>query len=327
MRVLALVCAGAVTLAISCGLEGARADGQARLPTILSVAASEDLISAAGETAVVTARSEAATVCTFRGAGLNTVEVPCSSGVARVRIKFSANESANERVWSVFVRARNSIGQSSSSRAVRLTQLAAFPAPESSTGGQTAPPATTTPSVAPPVVNLDACLPGPNCYYGPIYERYQDYGNVAPASLGDCSFAAAADWEQIVLGTDPDPSVIGYEFAEAGGSSAGLALSALWAYWQQQGIAGVHLNGTSSYYTDQTDVENGVRDYRAMLVLFQFVPNDGFGAQTVPAGEHVAVVDGFTPEGPLVVTWGQTIQMSWTQWSGEVVGMWGINAS
>jgi hypothetical protein len=37
------------------------------------------------------------------------------------------------------------------------------------------------------------------------------------------------------------------------------------------------------------------------------------------------VVDGYTPEGPLVVSWGKTIQMSWDQWNAEVVDMWGIN--
>jgi hypothetical protein len=45
------------------------------------------------------------------------------------------------------------------------------------------------------------------------------------------------------------------------------------------------------------------------------------------AGAHVVVVDGYTPEGPLVVSWGTTIQMSWQQWNVEVIGMWGINAS
>jgi hypothetical protein len=175
---------------------------------------------------------------------------------------------------------------------------------------------------------LIACTPGPHCDYGPITATYQSYGNVAPANLGDCSFAAAADWEQIVLGKTPDPSVIGFEFAAAGGTaSGGLSLSALWGYWQQQGIAGVHLTGLHSYYTDQTDVENAVRNYGALIVAFQFGSSDYLAQYAVSPGNHVAVVDGFTPAGPLVVTWGETLQMTWQQWNAEVTGMYGIGAN
>ena len=39
------------------------------------------------------------------------------------------------------------------------------------------------------------------------------------------------------------------------------------------------------------------------------------------------VVDGFTREGPLVVSWGQPLEMTWAQWNSEVVGMWGIVAT
>ena len=36
---------------------------------------------------------------------------------------------------------------------------------------------------------------------------------------------------------------------------------------------------------------------------------------------------GFTPAGPLVVSWGESLQMTWEQWNDEVVGMWGIGAT
>ena len=177
----------------------------------------------------------------------------------------------------------------------------------------------------PPVINLDQCTPSPNCYYGPIYSSYQTFGNMAPADLGDCTFAAAADWEQIVLGIDTNPTVIGYEFAEAGGSaSTGLGQQSFFSYWENFGISGVVAKGFKRFYTDQADVQNGVRDYGAMLVAFQFQTNDGFAQYTMPAGGHEAVVDGFTPEGPLVVSWGMTLQMTWAQWNAEVVGMWGV---
>jgi len=190
-------------------------------------------------------------------------------------------------------------------------------------------PTTTTTTTTIPSPTTTTTLSGiPTSHYGPQGETYQTYGNVYPADLGDCTFAGAADWEQIILGANPDPSVIGYEFAEAGGSATdGLSISQLFNYWYQDGIAGHYLHGYDSYYTDQVDVENGVLDYTAMIATLNFVAGDYVGDQAVSAGGHVVVVDGYTPEGPLVVTWGTTIQMSWQQWNAEVTGMYGINAS
>jgi len=150
---------------------------------------------------------------------------------------------------------------------------------------------------------------------------------VAPDTLGDCSFAAAANWEQIVLHVEANETIVGFEFAQAGGTEHGLLQSALWNYWEKDGIAGILLRGLHKYFTDKTDVENGVRDYGAMIVELRFIAHDYFGQYLVSAGTHDTVVDGFTPEGPLVVSWGQTLQMTWEQWNHEAVGMWGIDAS
>ncbi len=175
----------------------------------------------------------------------------------------------------------------------------------------------------PPVAGLQACSPGPHCEYGPIYSTYPLYGNTVGVNLGDCSFVAAANWEQIQLGFTPNESLIGFEFAQAGGTNAGLSQSALWAYWKKYGIAGHQLTGLWRYTVDQADVETAVRDYGALIAELGFTAEDGFGEETVSAGLHDVVVDGFTPAGPLVVTWGQTWQMTWEQWDYEVEGMWG----
>ena len=179
--------------------------------------------------------------------------------------------------------------------------------------------------VQPPVAGLEACTPSPQCEYGPIYASYPLYGNSVGVNLGDCSFAAAADWEQIQLGFTPNESLIGFEFAQAGGTVGGLSQNALWAYWKKYGIAGHQLTGLWHYTTDQADVENAVRDYGALIAELGFTPGDGFGEATVAAGLHEVVVDGFTPGGPLVVTWGQTWQLTWEQWNDEVEGMWGLS--
>ena len=164
-----------------------------------------------------------------------------------------------------------------------------------------------------------------DCYPGPINDVFQAYGNTF-AGLGDCTFAAAADWEQLNLGINPDAATIGAEFSDAGGSLIyGLTPQALFNYWQTHGIAGVVIKGVSKYYTDQIDVQNGVRDYGELLATLTLSPGQNIAGQSTTGGGHMLVVDGFTPQGPIVVTWGATLQMTWQQWNLEVTGMWGIN--
>ncbi len=181
---------------------------------------------------------------------------------------------------------------------------------------------------APQVKGLDRCRPGPHCDYGAAYQSFRTWGNGVRQLLGDCTFAAAANWEQIVLGVHADPTVIGDEFAQAGGNEhTGLAQSTLWSYWQDDGIAGIRLTSRHTYTSDRADVENAVRTYAAMIAELTFATDDHFAQYVVSAKLHDVVVDGFTPKGPLVVSWGQTLQMTWQQWKEEVLGVWRIEAS
>jgi hypothetical protein len=181
-----------------------------------------------------------------------------------------------------------------------------------------------------PYLNFgQGCVSGADhCFYGPIGNGYSDYGNHAPYGLGDCTFAAAAYWNQIVLNITPDPAVIGYQFAAAGGTAqGGLNQNAVWSYWTKYGIGGSLQTGLHSYFTDQADVENGVRSYGAMIVTMREIAGDYLGQfQFANSGGHDVVVDGYTPEGPLVVTWGQTVQMTWQQWGALAANMYGIGA-
>ena len=280
------------------------------------------------------ARLARAQTCHVNGPFVYRV-VRCSSEHLAITERVPPNTSGHTLRFSATLTVRNGHG-GAASKFLWITESATSSYAASSTTSGTTPivvPTTTTTTTivaqpTPPVVNLDQCTAGPNCYYGPIYNTYQTYGNASPAVLGDCTFAAAANWMQIVLNITPDPSLIGYEFAEAGGSTtAGLAQSALWTYWETYGIDGVVLTGLHPYYTDQTDVQNGVRDYGAMIIELSFAAGTYFGNIQIPtAGDHDAVVDGFTPAGPLVVSWGQTIQLTWQQWTAEVIGMWGIGA-
>jgi hypothetical protein len=180
----------------------------------------------------------------------------------------------------------------------------------------------------PHVADLDVCAKSWECDYGAAHETFKTWGNVPPKALGDCTFAAAADWEQIVLGVYAKPAVIASEFVQAGGSDTeGLSQETLWSYWRFEGIAGVHLMGVYPYTTERADVEEGVRTYRAMIVELSFSSDHHVGPYEVSGKLHDAVVDGFTPRGPLLVSWGKTLQMTWQQWALEAHMMWRIQAS
>jgi hypothetical protein len=180
----------------------------------------------------------------------------------------------------------------------------------------------------PHVADLDVCAKGWECDYGAARETFKTWGNVPPKALGDCTFAAAADWEQIVLGVHAKPTVIAGEFAQAGGNGReGLSQDTLWSYWQTEGIAGVRLTGLYPYTTDRADVEEAVRAYRAMIVELSFSSDHRVAQYKVSGKLHDAVVDGFTPRGPLLVSWGRTLQMTWQQWGREAQTMWRIRAS
>jgi hypothetical protein len=181
---------------------------------------------------------------------------------------------------------------------------------------------------APAVVNLDACEPGPECDYGFAYEQFKTWGNAAGEALGDCTFAAAANWEQVIMRRIPYEADLGYEFAQAGGTAnGGLSMTKLFSYWQKYGIAGMKLTAFERFATDKTNVVNAVRTYKALIVSLAFGEGYGFGQYTMNGGNHATLVIGFTPDGPLVASWGETLQMTWAQWEAEVRGLWALETT
>jgi hypothetical protein len=168
------------------------------------------------------------------------VEVPgserpfnCSSGSVVRRFNWPANTSTTPTVWTTTLEAKAPNGERRR-KTIEIEEVA---------------------PVQPPVAGLQACTPGPHCEYGPIDATYPLYGNSVGVNLGDCTFAAAADWEQIKLGLTPNETLIGFEFSQAGGTAlTGLAESALWTYWKKYGIAGHQLTGLWRYSTEVSRV-------------------------------------------------------------------------
>lgn len=183
-------------------------------------------------------------------------------------------------------------------------------------------------TTAPPVVRVlgwTPCKPGPSCYVPQLSATFPDYGNVqhSPvAAADDCTFASAADWEQIVLGASPSPPAVEQEFASVPNSAGGLTLQQFSSWWENQGIAGVRVTALSAEPNDQAAVERMLPVERAVLVLLHFDGSTQFGPWTPGPGYHMAVVDGYDPTGPVVVTWGVQAQVSWAEWAALAQGVY-----
>ena len=166
------------------------------------------------------------------------------------------------------------------------------------------------------------------CNPGPANLTFPTYGNIAPIEIGDCTFAAVANWEEIVLGKNSDPLQIESEFSNAGGTQdVGLTNDQVFSYWQHHGIGGVYLNAALQFFTDPVHLKNALDDsgIKAVIASLNLSKGQTLAGNTIPqSAYHWVVVDGYTPQGPLIVTWGQTLQMTWQQWNLETVAMWGI---
>ena len=167
------------------------------------------------------------------------------------------------------------------------------------------------------------------CNPGPLNLTFPTYGNVAPSGAGNCTFAAVANWEEIALGLHADPATINKEFKSAGGTPAlGLTNDQVFNYWTNFGIAGVFLQKSATIPTDPINLMRSIHDpnIRTVIASLNLSKDQNFAGTTNPnASYHWVVVNGYTPQGPLVISWGQRLQMTWQQWNLEAVTMWSIN--
>jgi hypothetical protein len=280
------------------------ADAEAQKPIVLSLSVTPRVLLSSGGEVTITAHVRDAIDCTVYAEGMGAPRrLNCSSGRLSYRRHVPANGYIYPDLRSVYIVAYNG-RLHTRSKEINIKVL---------------PPG----SGISPVAGVEGCTAGPECDYGPIHDTFPTYGNTT--TLGDCTFAAAADWEQMILGDEPEPEQIAYEFGAAGGTEdGGLSQTAFMNYWRKDGIGGVKAASFERFYTAPEDVRNGVGDYAAMIVALDFTEGTYFGTEKMTAGTHEAVVDGFTPDGPLIVTWGRTVQITWEQWEDEVTGMWRV---
>ena len=165
-----------------------------------------------------------------------------------------------------------------------------------------------------------------HCFRSTEQIDFPTYGNVYPSNLSDCLFAAAADWRIIVRHHTPQSAdvIADYRRATAGGHT-GIDVETFSTYWTRHGIAGQRIHGWHTVnMAGVDDVEAAVRRHKALLVIFLFHDGDTVGGVHAGVGGHAAIIDGYSPKGPLVVTWGTTYQMTWSEYWTSVRSLYAI---
>ncbi|MEI6736003.1 MAG: hypothetical protein WCL31_03670 [Actinomycetes bacterium] len=162
------------------------------------------------------------------------------------------------------------------------------------------------------------------CFRSTEQIDFPTYGNVYPSNLPDCLFAAAADWRIVVRHQTPSSAdvIADYRRATTGGS---IPFDDFYRYWTQHGIAGQRITGWHTInMVGVDDVESAVRKDKALLVIFIFHDGDTVGGVRAGVGGHAAIIDGYSSKGPLVVTWGTTYQMTWSEYWTSVRSLYAI---
>lgn len=157
---------------------------------------------------------------------------------------------------------------------------------------------------------------------------YSNYQNAGPGAIGDCTMAAVGDWIETTSGTAPsEASIVGaYWSAEDqynAGADVGLTVSQLFSYWTSDGIAGSYLTADQSVTTDAA-VEADLSDGTVLIDSLVLPP--GFPPGT-DGGGHMWIVVGYSSYGPMVVTWGQEVQIPWADFNAWTDGLYSVSAS
>lgn len=175
---------------------------------------------------------------------------------------------------------------------------------------------------------VTSCSPSNSqCHPGPRLRGLSDYGNAGSLATWSCTFAAVANWERVFLGSRPSPKEIAQEFSSTGAASTGLSNEQVFNFWSVNGIGGVRLKSRSELPRDPATLQLSLKDpgIKALIAQMKFAKGQNFAGLKIPQAEHHwLLVTGYTPTGPVVVSWGMTLQVTWQQWNVESETMWSI---
>ena len=161
------------------------------------------------------------------------------------------------------------------------------------------------------------CSDASLCFRSTAQNRFPDYGNTYPSNLSDCMFAAAANWQTIIVGTTPPEKQVEAEYlAAAASSSSGVDEDLFLWWWSTKGIGDLKISHwTLLSQISEERIKAEIRRHRAIFAVFTFRRGAAFGGTVIHnPGGHAAIIDGYTEKGPLVVTWGRTYQLSWGEY-------------
>ena len=101
----------------------------------------------------------------------------------------------------------------------------------------------------------------------------------------------------------------------------------MWTYWYADGIDGGFATHVTAYPPTRASVESAILSNGALIAITLQKKNTRIGTLLVNGGESILLVDGYDPKGPLVIFQQKEIQMTWSQWSVQVRGAWGVTVS
>ena len=150
----------------------------------------------------------------------------------------------------------------------------------------------------------------------PTYDNSSPFDGYGP--LGDCEVAAMADLIQLRTGVTYTAASLEQAYLEMSPQNAGLSDVQLFGWWSSWDN-GQQLLGETAVGTDPASIAQAVEATGQILVdvqtpgSFTATMENGvpvaFGPS--PGGTHTLVVTGLTPTGPVVVTWGVALAVSW----------------
>lgn len=160
----------------------------------------------------------------------------------------------------------------------------------------------------------------------------QSFGEWGNNEAGDCTFAAAANWEVLrfrhIAATEAQ---VVAEFHAAGGTDEGGATAQqLFRYWYHRGIAGVRARVRRIRQPARGTIAGLELTPGEVWRVINPAPEEG-DEWLVNSGRaregHMVLVAAIDRTGPIVVSWETVFQVTWHQWRHEHPEVWAVAVS
>lgn len=159
------------------------------------------------------------------------------------------------------------------------------------------------------------------------------WGMMLNDTLGDCTIAGVGHFQQLWTGTSPSDAdilagyenVCGYNPSDPNTDQGGVEIDVL-NYWRQNGIAGHKIIGYADPQLNQTHMKQAIYLFGGVYIgvelplsaqnqsSFWEWESDENGGIVGSWGGHCVDVVGYNAKGPIFISWGQVMGMSWGFW-------------